>query len=227
MTNDKTARVLRSAARWLQRRARKKSGTDTKAAYRGAIVLIESALCKAEGEMTWAASIDTRAANLLDQVQVGRRLAIRSTHSLRESDAIRLLRLREGDSARDRHHRQDASRLPDDLRAVVTFAYITGWRKNEVFDPRHWLLSRRTTCAVSDMLRSLLRAPAEFHRGHRLTRRQFAYTLLCKVIDRTINASAVVPQATHAGRAGTVDRSHADTRPAVAERNESRRTGAR
>jgi hypothetical protein len=40
MTNDKTARVLRSAVRWLQRRAKNKSGTDTKAAYREAIVLV-------------------------------------------------------------------------------------------------------------------------------------------------------------------------------------------
>jgi hypothetical protein len=46
MTNDKTARVLRSAARWLQRRARKKSGTDTKAAYREAIVLVNGLTTK-------------------------------------------------------------------------------------------------------------------------------------------------------------------------------------
>ena len=46
MTNDKTARVLKSAARWLQRRARKKSGTDTKAAYREAIVLVNRLCAK-------------------------------------------------------------------------------------------------------------------------------------------------------------------------------------
>jgi hypothetical protein len=44
MTNDKTARVLSSAARGLLRRARKKSGTDTKAAYREAIVLVNRPL---------------------------------------------------------------------------------------------------------------------------------------------------------------------------------------
>lgn len=40
MTNAKTQRVLKSAARWLTRRARSKSGADTKAAYREAIQLI-------------------------------------------------------------------------------------------------------------------------------------------------------------------------------------------
>jgi len=58
----------------LQRRARKKSGTDTRAAHREAIVRVESAFFKAEGEMTWAESFDTKAAHRLDQVQVGRRL---------------------------------------------------------------------------------------------------------------------------------------------------------
>jgi hypothetical protein len=46
MTNDKTARVLKSAVRWLQRRARKKSGADTKAAYREAIVLVNRLTAK-------------------------------------------------------------------------------------------------------------------------------------------------------------------------------------
>jgi hypothetical protein len=40
MTKDKTARVLSSAARWRQRCARKKSGADTKAAYREAMCLL-------------------------------------------------------------------------------------------------------------------------------------------------------------------------------------------
>jgi hypothetical protein len=44
MTNPKTARVLKSAARWLHRRARKKTGVDTKTAYREAIQLV-NALC--------------------------------------------------------------------------------------------------------------------------------------------------------------------------------------
>lgn len=42
MTNDRTARVLKSAARWLQRRARSRSNPDTKAAYREAIQIITS-----------------------------------------------------------------------------------------------------------------------------------------------------------------------------------------
>jgi hypothetical protein len=46
MTNDKTARVLKSAARWLQRRARKKSGADTKTAYREAIALVNGLCAK-------------------------------------------------------------------------------------------------------------------------------------------------------------------------------------
>lgn len=40
MTNDNTARVLKSAARWLQRRSKGKSGPDTRAAYREAIALV-------------------------------------------------------------------------------------------------------------------------------------------------------------------------------------------
>jgi len=40
MSNDKTARVLKSAARRLQRRSKNKSGADTKATYREAIVLV-------------------------------------------------------------------------------------------------------------------------------------------------------------------------------------------
>jgi hypothetical protein len=40
MTNEKTARVLKSATRWLQRRARNKAGADTKAAYREAIEIM-------------------------------------------------------------------------------------------------------------------------------------------------------------------------------------------
>ena len=35
-----TARVLQSASRWLQRRARKRSGSDTKGAYKEAIALL-------------------------------------------------------------------------------------------------------------------------------------------------------------------------------------------
>jgi hypothetical protein len=35
-----TARVLQSAARWLQRRAKKRTADDTKAAYREAISLL-------------------------------------------------------------------------------------------------------------------------------------------------------------------------------------------
>ncbi len=40
MTNDKTARVLKSAARWLQRRAKSKTKGDTKAAYKEAIEMV-------------------------------------------------------------------------------------------------------------------------------------------------------------------------------------------
>jgi hypothetical protein len=47
MTNAKTARVLKSAARWLQRRAKDKSSADTKAAYREAIALVNK--LRAEG----------------------------------------------------------------------------------------------------------------------------------------------------------------------------------
>ena len=40
MTNDKTARVLKSAARWLQRRAKARTAADTKAAYKEAIEIL-------------------------------------------------------------------------------------------------------------------------------------------------------------------------------------------
>ena len=40
MTNDKTARVLKSAARWLQRRAKVRTAPDRKAAYREAIEMV-------------------------------------------------------------------------------------------------------------------------------------------------------------------------------------------
>lgn len=40
MTNPNTARVLKSAARWLQRRAKKRTADDTKAAYREAIEIV-------------------------------------------------------------------------------------------------------------------------------------------------------------------------------------------
>ena len=40
MTNDKTARVLKSAARWLQRRAKARTAPDTKAAYKEAIEMV-------------------------------------------------------------------------------------------------------------------------------------------------------------------------------------------
>jgi hypothetical protein len=46
MTKDKTARVIKSAARWLQRRAKNKSGVNTKAAYREAIVLVNGLTAK-------------------------------------------------------------------------------------------------------------------------------------------------------------------------------------
>lgn len=35
-----TARVLKSASRWLQRRSKKRTGADTKDAYKEAIVLL-------------------------------------------------------------------------------------------------------------------------------------------------------------------------------------------
>ena len=35
-----TARVLQSASRWLQRRAKKRSGADTKDAYKEAVALL-------------------------------------------------------------------------------------------------------------------------------------------------------------------------------------------
>jgi hypothetical protein len=35
-----TARVLKSASRWLQRRSKKRTGTDTKDAYKDAIALL-------------------------------------------------------------------------------------------------------------------------------------------------------------------------------------------
>ncbi len=38
--NPKTARALKSAARWLARRAKKRTVADTKAAYREAIEMI-------------------------------------------------------------------------------------------------------------------------------------------------------------------------------------------
>ena len=40
MKNDKTARVLKSAARWLQRRAKARTAADTKAAYKEAIEIL-------------------------------------------------------------------------------------------------------------------------------------------------------------------------------------------
>jgi hypothetical protein len=40
VTNDKTARVLKSAARWLQRRAKTRTAPDTKAAYKEAIEIV-------------------------------------------------------------------------------------------------------------------------------------------------------------------------------------------
>ena len=44
MKNDKTARVLQSAARWLQRRAKQRANPNTKAAYKEAIEIV-SRLC--------------------------------------------------------------------------------------------------------------------------------------------------------------------------------------
>ena len=44
MKNDKTARVLQSAARWLQRRAKQRANRNTKAAYKEAIEIV-SRLC--------------------------------------------------------------------------------------------------------------------------------------------------------------------------------------
>jgi hypothetical protein len=43
-----TTRVLKSAARWLQRRAKSKSGADTKQAYREAIKLIQQLSARSE-----------------------------------------------------------------------------------------------------------------------------------------------------------------------------------
>jgi hypothetical protein len=40
MKSDKTARVLKSAARWLQRRAKGRTAPDTKAAYKEAIEIL-------------------------------------------------------------------------------------------------------------------------------------------------------------------------------------------
>ena len=40
MTNDKTLKVLKSAARWLQRRAKKRANPDTRAAYKEAVEII-------------------------------------------------------------------------------------------------------------------------------------------------------------------------------------------
>jgi hypothetical protein len=40
MTSPKTARALKSAARWLQRRAKKRTAADTKAAYKEATEMI-------------------------------------------------------------------------------------------------------------------------------------------------------------------------------------------
>lgn len=37
MTNEEVARVLKSAVRWLQRRAKARTAADTKAAYKDAI----------------------------------------------------------------------------------------------------------------------------------------------------------------------------------------------
>jgi hypothetical protein len=51
MTNDKTARVLKSAARWLQRRAKARTAPDTKAAYKEAIEIL-SRLCASEPTKT-------------------------------------------------------------------------------------------------------------------------------------------------------------------------------
>jgi hypothetical protein len=48
MKNTKTTRVLKSAARWLQRRARSKSSPDTKAAYREAIALVTKLCARKE-----------------------------------------------------------------------------------------------------------------------------------------------------------------------------------
>lgn len=44
MTDTKTARVLKSAARWLQRRAKTRTAPETKAAYKEAIEIV-SRLC--------------------------------------------------------------------------------------------------------------------------------------------------------------------------------------
>ena len=40
MMSDKAQRLLKSAARWLQRRAKKRANPDTKAAYKEAIEII-------------------------------------------------------------------------------------------------------------------------------------------------------------------------------------------
>jgi hypothetical protein len=50
MTNKRTPRVLKSAARWLQRRARSKSSPDTKAAYREAIQIVNRLCIRPRGK---------------------------------------------------------------------------------------------------------------------------------------------------------------------------------
>ena len=53
MRNDKTARVLKSAARWLQRRAKARTAPDTKAAYKEAVEII-TRLCASTPSKTKA-----------------------------------------------------------------------------------------------------------------------------------------------------------------------------
>lgn len=49
MTSPNTARALMSAARWLQRRAKKRSTDETKAAYKEAVEMI-TRLCPKEAK---------------------------------------------------------------------------------------------------------------------------------------------------------------------------------
>src|SRR5262245_21252806 len=85
----------------------------------------------------------------------------------------------------------------------------------------HWLRSRslcQEACIAASTSRGLKVG---------LTGGQFAYTLLCKVIDRIIKANAVLPEGTHTACTGNADRSHAGFRRQVAEREQNRRAGAR
>jgi hypothetical protein len=57
-----------------------------------------------------------------------------SSHSEKESDAVRLLNLRLGDI----YYNSRPPALHDHVKAVAWFAYITGWRANREILPLQW-----------------------------------------------------------------------------------------